>query len=118
MPERKGRPLLLVDIAVPRDIDPACGSLEGVILRDIDDLEAVVRRTASGARPSRATRRRSSRRRSCASRVARDLAVRPTIAALREHATEIVDQVLAENPGAGSRRPSATSPASRRSPAP
>ncbi len=38
--ERVGRPLLIVDIAVPRDIDPAVGALEGVTLLDMDDLRA------------------------------------------------------------------------------
>jgi glutamyl-tRNA reductase len=37
---RGGRPLLIVDIAVPRDIDPAVGSLPGVTLLDMDDLRA------------------------------------------------------------------------------
>jgi glutamyl-tRNA reductase len=36
--ERAGRPLLIVDIAVPRDVDPAVGQLEGVTLLDMDDL--------------------------------------------------------------------------------
>ncbi|MFH1141584.1 MAG: glutamyl-tRNA reductase, partial [Chloroflexota bacterium] len=36
-----GRPLLLIDIAVPRDIDPAVKALSGVFLYDIDDLEIV-----------------------------------------------------------------------------
>lgn len=43
LPERKNRPLILVDIAVPRDIDPAIQKLPGVYLYDIDDLEAIVR---------------------------------------------------------------------------
>lgn len=43
LPERKNRPLILVDIAVPRDIDPAIQKLPGVFLYDIDDLEAIVR---------------------------------------------------------------------------
>ena len=34
---------MLVDIAVPRDIDPAVAELPNVFLYDIDDLEAVVR---------------------------------------------------------------------------
>ena len=34
--------LFLVDIAVPRDIDPAVGDIAGVVLRDIDDLRGVV----------------------------------------------------------------------------
>ncbi|WP_148359665.1 glutamyl-tRNA reductase [Peribacillus simplex] len=39
---RSGRPLFMVDIAVPRDIDPAIDELEGVFLYDIDDLQGVV----------------------------------------------------------------------------
>lgn len=34
------RPLLIVDVAVPRDVDPAAGELEGVTLLDMDDLRA------------------------------------------------------------------------------
>jgi glutamyl-tRNA reductase len=37
---RRGRPLLIVDIAVPRDIDPAVGHLPDVTLLDMDDLRA------------------------------------------------------------------------------
>jgi glutamyl-tRNA reductase len=43
LPARHNRPLVLVDIAVPRDIDPAVAELPNVYLYDIDDLEAVVR---------------------------------------------------------------------------
>lgn len=43
LPARRNRPLMLVDIAVPRDIDPAVAQLPEVFLYDIDDLEAVVR---------------------------------------------------------------------------
>lgn len=51
---RKGNPLFLVDIAVPRDIDPAISELEHVFLYDIDDLQHIVdenleeRRKAAG----------------------------------------------------------------------
>jgi glutamyl-tRNA reductase len=40
--QRRYRPLLLVDLAVPRDVDPAVGQLEGVFVYDVDDLEQVV----------------------------------------------------------------------------
>ncbi|KGX89028.1 glutamyl-tRNA reductase [Pontibacillus litoralis] len=40
--ERKGRPLFLVDIAVPRDLDPAIDELDSVFLYDIDDLQGIV----------------------------------------------------------------------------
>lgn len=39
---RRGRPIFLFDIAVPRDIDPDIGQLDGAFLYDIDDLQAVV----------------------------------------------------------------------------
>jgi len=38
MAERLGRPLLIVDIAVPRDVDPTVADLPGVTLLNIDDL--------------------------------------------------------------------------------
>ncbi|MDN5347787.1 MAG: glutamyl-tRNA reductase [Clostridia bacterium] len=40
--QRGGRPLMLIDIAVPRDIEPATGELPGASLYDIDDLQQVV----------------------------------------------------------------------------
>jgi glutamyl-tRNA reductase len=42
MRERRGRPILLVDLAVPRSFDPAIDQLDGVYLYDVDDLEGVV----------------------------------------------------------------------------
>jgi glutamyl-tRNA reductase len=50
LPGRRGRPLLLVDLAVPRDLDPAIHDLAGCYLYDIDDLEAVVAESLSGRR--------------------------------------------------------------------
>ena len=40
MASRGGRPLLVVDVAVPRDVDPAAADLPGVTLLDMDDLRA------------------------------------------------------------------------------
>ncbi|KAB7668080.1 glutamyl-tRNA reductase [Bacillus sp. B1-b2] len=39
---RKGNPLFMVDIAVPRDLDPSIADLDSVFLYDIDDLEGIV----------------------------------------------------------------------------
>jgi glutamyl-tRNA reductase len=50
LPERKGRPLFLIDIAVPRDLDPAIHELDGCYLYDIDDLESVVAESLAGRR--------------------------------------------------------------------
>ncbi|MEA2389943.1 MAG: glutamyl-tRNA reductase, partial [Solirubrobacteraceae bacterium] len=98
MEAREGRPLLMIDLAVPRDIDPRCREIEGVSLHDIDDLQAVVAR-------NRSVRQAEARR---AEAVVEDemqrfaswlgsLEVLPTLTALREAAAAIVDTVLAEN---------------------
>ncbi|MDQ6995294.1 MAG: glutamyl-tRNA reductase [Mariprofundaceae bacterium] len=42
MKKRKGRPMFLVDIAVPRDIDPRIADIDGAYVYDIDDLQQVV----------------------------------------------------------------------------
>ena len=42
MSKRKGRALVIIDIAVPRDVDPDVADIKGVELYNIDDLEAVV----------------------------------------------------------------------------
>ncbi len=42
LPQRNGKPLILVDIAVPRDVDPLLGEMQGVTVYNIDDLEDVV----------------------------------------------------------------------------
>jgi glutamyl-tRNA reductase len=47
---RRGRRLLFIDLAVPRDLDPAIHELDGCYLYDIDDLEAIVSETLTGRR--------------------------------------------------------------------
>ena len=42
---RRGRPIFLIDIAVPRNIDPAASRVEGCYLYNVDDLQAVVNET-------------------------------------------------------------------------
>jgi glutamyl-tRNA reductase len=42
MRRRRTRPLFIIDIAVPRDVDPRAGEIEQVFLYDIDDLRAIV----------------------------------------------------------------------------
>src|SRR5690606_33887622 len=42
MAARDGRPLLVIDIAVPRDVDASARDLDGVTLLDMDDLRAFV----------------------------------------------------------------------------
>src|SRR3954454_16057813 len=98
MRRRGERPLLLIDIAVPRDIDPACADLEGVTLHDIDDLQSVVARNIEG-REAEAVRAEEIVEDEI-QRFARWMGqadVRPTVAELRRHGEEIVEAVLAEN---------------------
>ncbi len=44
---RRNEPMFMIDIGVPRDIDPRVGELENVYLYDIDDLQAVVLETSN-----------------------------------------------------------------------
>jgi glutamyl-tRNA reductase len=100
MERRGGRPLLLIDIAVPRDVDPACGDLDNVTLYDIDDLQRVVARNL-GVRGAEASRAEGIVEDEI-QRFARWMGqadVRPTIGALRRHGEEIVERVLSENAG-------------------
>jgi glutamyl-tRNA reductase len=88
--KRKGRPLLLLDIAVPRDLDPEIAALRGCYLYNVDDLAAVV---AAG----RVDRGRELARAEAIAREESDkfrdwqlsLDVVPAIAALRKSADEI-----------------------------
>jgi len=97
---RGGRPLLLIDLAVPRDIDASCGEIDGVSLNDIDDLQAVIAR-------NRRVRQAEARK---AEGIIEEeiqhfaawlgsLEMLPTLAALRAHATDIAEEVVAENAG-------------------
>jgi len=47
---RGDRPLCILDLAVPRDVEPAVGQLENVFLYDIDDLQAVAAQAAAERR--------------------------------------------------------------------
>jgi glutamyl-tRNA reductase len=100
MSVRRGRPLLLIDLAVPRDIEASCGGIPGVSLYDVDDLQAVIAR-------NRRVRQGEARK---AEGIIEEeiqhfaawlgsLEVLPTVAALRAHATEIAEQVVQENAG-------------------
>jgi glutamyl-tRNA reductase len=99
-PAREMRPLLLIDLAVPRDIDDACGGLDGVKLFDIDDLQAVATRNRKG-RQAEARRAEGIIEEEIGKFAAwlGSLEVLPTLAALRSYATQIAGQVVEENRG-------------------
>jgi glutamyl-tRNA reductase len=92
---RKDRRLLLIDLAVPRDLDPAIRDLDGCYLYDIDDLEGIVTETLS-------LRRREAERAEAIVSVEAEkfhewhaaLDVVPAIASLRARAEEIREAEL------------------------
>ncbi len=95
---RMGRPLVMIDLAVPRDIEPSVRDCPGIALYDMDDLQRAVARNLD-AREAEAAEGRVL----VGEEVARfeewmaSLDVVPTISALRRHANEVVEQVLQEN---------------------
>lgn len=100
MAQRGERPLLAIDIAVPRDVDPNCREVPGVSVFDIDDVQQIVERNASGREAE--AKRAEQIVEAELDRFERWLAaleVVPTIAALREHGDEVVRRVMAENDG-------------------
>jgi glutamyl-tRNA reductase len=102
---RRGRPLLLLDLAVPRDLDPAINELDGCFLYDVDDLEAVVTETLSGrrgeaARAEQLVAGEADRFREWQA----SLDIVPTIASLRALAEEIRDRELRKAGGRLSER--------------
>ncbi len=95
MRTRRHRPIFLIDIAVPRDVDPRVGDLDGVFLYDVDDLTKV-------AEDNLAARRKEA---DAAERIVaieveefatwrRTLDLAPTIVAIRERVASIVHAEL------------------------
>ena len=93
--DRKGRPLCVVDIAVPRDIDPAVRQVEGMFLYDIDDLEQAVERNTGGRRAAAADAERivTAEAHDFHSKLLAERVV-PTIVALRQRLDQICRQEL------------------------
>jgi glutamyl-tRNA reductase len=98
--ERGGRPLLLLDLAVPRDIEHDCGDLPGVTVIDIDGLQAQVNRHIS-VRKAEARRAEGIVEEEIQSFAGwlGSLEMLPTLTALRGLGNDVVAAVLAENDG-------------------
>jgi glutamyl-tRNA reductase len=97
MHARESRPMVIIDVAVPRDIDPRVRDIEGLHLFDIDDLEQVVRRNSGERQAATSAAEKivhaevqGFRRRLAAEHVV------PTIAALRQRLDELCRQELEE----------------------
>jgi glutamyl-tRNA reductase len=103
---RRGRPLFLIDIAVPRNVDPAVNDLENAFCYDIDDLRSVVEANLK-ERQREALRAQALLEREVVKFAARlqQLEVVPTIVSLREKLEAIrraeLERALARLPGSG-----------------
>lgn len=103
---RRGRPILFVDLAVPRDVDPALSTIDGCFVYDIDDLQAVVETSLAGRRAEAVHAEHlvaveAERFREWQA----SLVVVPAIASLRAHAEEIRAGELAKAEGRLGRLP-------------
>lgn len=88
MAARADRPLVLLDLAVPRDVDPGCAELPGVTVLDVDAIRAV---TDTGRTGVEAAKARTLVEEEAAAFAAwtRTVRVEPTIAALRARAEDV-----------------------------
>ncbi len=92
---RNHKPMVMIDVAVPRDIDPGVREVEGIHLFDMDDLEHIVKRNAVGRQSAAEAAEKivqaevqGFRRKLMAERVV------PTIVALRQRLDELCRQEL------------------------
>lgn len=97
---RRGRPLFLIDIAVPRDVDPRVGGLESVFLYDVDDLQRVAEENLKQrAKAAEAAERIVEIEVEEFEAWRRSLALTPTIIALREHFQQVAEAELQRSLG-------------------
>jgi glutamyl-tRNA reductase len=93
--QRRYRPLFMIDIAVPRDVDPRANDLENVFVFDIDDLQAVVEENMAERRKEAGRAERIVELELTSFREqARALELVPTIKAMREHFTQVAKREL------------------------
>ena len=95
LPHRRNRPIFLIDIAVPRDIEPSIGELDPVYLFDIDDLKALAEEgKRSRQREAKAARALIDQEVAQFRSYYESLSVTPVIKALRDHFEEIKAEEL------------------------
>ncbi|WP_411343530.1 glutamyl-tRNA reductase [Paenibacillus sp. WLX1005] len=95
MKQRKSRPLFMIDIAVPRDIDPAVAELSNVFLYDIDDLEGIVESNMAMRRAEAIKiERMISEEINVFQQWLKTLGVKPVIRALQERGARIHEETL------------------------
>ena len=92
---RRHRPLFIIDIAVPRDVDPRVGNMDNVFVYDVDDLQQVAEENLS-VRAREAAQAEHIVEEEVESFLSwrRSLALAPTIVALRKRFGQIADEEL------------------------
>jgi glutamyl-tRNA reductase len=97
MARRAGAPLVLLDLAMPRDVDPSAAALPGVSVIGLDAIGAAAGTGPAGAADRDVAAVRAIVAEEFAARVAaaRAASVTPTVVALRAKAAEVVDAELA-----------------------
>jgi glutamyl-tRNA reductase len=98
MRKRRNRPLFLIDIAVPRDLDPGLNDLDNVYLYDIDDLSSVVEINREGrGREAIKAKRIVDEETLKFEHYIETLEVKPTIVELRRRIREMAEGELAKS---------------------
>ena len=98
--KRRRRPVFVIDTAIPGDVDPAVGGLEGAFVYDLADLERVAWKAAPRARrPPSPPGLSWIRRWPDFARGRAERAAVPAVAALRGHFEAVRAQLLADHPG-------------------
>lgn len=92
---RRHRPLFIIDIAVPRDVDPRVGNMDNVFVYDVDDLQQVAEENlAVRAREAAQAERIIDEEVESFLVWRRSLELAPTIVALRQHFGRITDEEI------------------------
>jgi len=92
---RRHRPLFIIDIAVPRDVDPRVGSMDNVFVYDVDDLQQVAEENlAVRAREAAQAEQIVEEELEAFLSWRRSLELAPTIVALRKRFGQIADEEL------------------------
>jgi glutamyl-tRNA reductase len=90
---RRHRPLFIIDIAVPRDVDPRVGNMDNVFVYDVDDLQQVAEENlAVRAREAAQAERIVEEELDAFQAWRRSLELAPTIVALRKRFGDIADE--------------------------
>lgn len=91
--DRANRPIFILDVALPRDVDPAAATVSGVTLLDLDQLKPVVE-NATAADDVREARRIVDEELTAYVAARRASGVAPTVVALRDKAAQVVSAEL------------------------